>query len=645
MATACKHSACLSAVIDVQFCGVDVESPKCELPFRAGTKFSLEVTEPSTAGLFVKITIDGRAEGLSGAIWGLSKEGDCGPRTGIEVNAYYPVYPSLNDRVFCEVWTDECPFCEDEREAVAEALERERATRRKTIESLEKNLSELELQVENTTRAYHSRFRQLKQQATDNEQKLAAALKENAVLASTVCYRESDCGHLRQQLAEAAGRQKKLDEQQLHATALQNTLRSRIQQLEKTKATVAPEDDARVAKNTQLASTIQSLEEKLGQRKKAAKEAADREAALVEQRAAFEKELDALKSKLSTEKTRSSSLQRQVADHEKAVRESRKEATERERKLAAVQRENAAFVEQKKQLEAEIAALKLAAEKQAGVAGELAAASEKLESAEKAKAACTEQNEQLAAVLEAQQAASEAAAAEKLALEEEMKALLSRIAELEQPAEGSAPADVRLPAAFGAMRAAGFLTDFRLVVDGEKILVHRPVLAQKSAFFDSLFRSQPTVAEYAVEGIGREIVERLVDFVYGRRLLGLKKGAHELYAAARRFQIGSLLDECSRVLKAGISSENAVALLALAARHDDHELAAAVVEFVEANGGKFRLLAAIPPQAFKDDRETFKKILKWLNHEGTDSRSGGEQPLSSEGDSRASSEFERSEAQ
>ncbi|KAI6239729.1 hypothetical protein M3Y99_00539000 [Aphelenchoides fujianensis] len=353
MATACDHPAALPCVQSVDYRGVDVQSPKTSLPFRPGTKFSLVLKKLTSVEQAVKIAIEGLPVGLKCAIWTLSTDDDFTPRVNVKPNKYCPVYPSLNDRVFCKVWPEECPFCKEEQEASAKALEREEATPRKATESVENEPSEERVQAEC---ALLSRIRQLEREAADGEQKLAAALQEN---------------------------------------------------------------DARVAKNAQLASTIQSLEEKLGERKKAAKEAADREAALVEQRAAHEKELDGLKSKLSNERTRSSSLQRQVADHEKAARESRKEAAERERKLAAVQRENAALVEQKKQLEAEIAALKLAVEKNAGVAGELAAGNEKLESAEKANAACLEQNEQLAAVLEAQQAASEAAAAEKWALESE----------------------------------------------------------------------------------------------------------------------------------------------------------------------------------------------------------------------------------
>ncbi|KAI6239739.1 hypothetical protein M3Y99_00540100 [Aphelenchoides fujianensis] len=365
MATACNHPAALPCVQSVDYRGVNVRGFKCELPFRPDTKFNLGVTkrrDPKKKQL--RIAIDGAADGLKGELWIVDAHSDqLVSRWSAQLNKNYVVPLSSNQSVFCKLWPEECHFCREEQEASSKALEREEATPRKTTESVENEPSEERVQAEC---ALLSRIRQLEREAAESERKLAAALQEN---------------------------------------------------------------DARVAKNTQLALTIQSLEEKLGERKKAAKEAAERETALIEQRAALEKELEALKSKLSKEQTRSSSLQRQVADHEKAVRESRKEATERERKLAAIQREasrpslsffiNAAFAEQKKQLEAEIAALKLAVEKQAGVAADLAAASEKLESAEKTKAACMEQNEQLAAVLEAQQAASEAAAAEKWALEDE----------------------------------------------------------------------------------------------------------------------------------------------------------------------------------------------------------------------------------
>ncbi|KAI6226262.1 hypothetical protein M3Y99_01309900 [Aphelenchoides fujianensis] len=369
MAAACNHPAALPCVQSVDYRGVNVRGPKCDLPFRPGTKFLLGVTkrrDPKKKQ--VRIAIDGPADGLKGELWIVDTHSDqLVSRWSAQLNKNYAVTLSADHRVFCKVWPEECPVCKDEAAQQETDHREELKALRSQLKQSEDDASEQRLQAENSQKALQSRIRQLEREAAESERKLAAALQEN---------------------------------------------------------------DARTAKNTQLASTIQSLEAKLGERKKAVKEAADRETALVEQRAVFEKELDALKSKLSKEQVRSSSLQRQVGDHEKAARESKKEATERERKLAAVQRE------QKKQLEAEVAALKLVVKKNAGVAEELAAASENLERVEKAKAACTEQNEQLAAALEQQEAASEAAAAEKAAMENELEALLSRIFELEQPAEG-----------------------------------------------------------------------------------------------------------------------------------------------------------------------------------------------------------------
>ncbi|KAI6221013.1 hypothetical protein M3Y99_01569400 [Aphelenchoides fujianensis] len=397
MAAFCKHSTFLSAGFDVQYHHCGVQSPKCELPFRPGTKVSLVVTNvlnvPSEKD--VKIAIEGSAMGLKGEIWAGNSIGNehffC---ANAEFNTNYRLSLGYSDRVFCKVWLDECPFCKAGAKQ-KEAHEKKLQTLCSQLNQLEDRFSEQRLQAENTLK---SRIQQLEQEAADNERKLAAAGNENAVLAST----------------------------------------------------------------------IQSLELKLGERTEEAK-------SLIEQRFVLAGKVNDLKSALASEQTHSSSLQRQIEDLEKA-RKSKEDAVELERELAAVQRENAAFVERKKQLDAGIAGLKRALEENAGMADEMADVHEKLASAEKAnaasnaknkelnakiseltaalektaeaaeelaavneklarveneKAACMEQNEQLAAALEAQQTASEAAAAEKLAAEGEKAALLSKVARLE----------------------------------------------------------------------------------------------------------------------------------------------------------------------------------------------------------------------
>ncbi|KAI6243084.1 hypothetical protein M3Y99_00157900 [Aphelenchoides fujianensis] len=67
MTSACRHR--LVPDCYVVYRGGDFASEQVELPFRPGTKFSLEVTKPADSlAMDVKIVIEGSAEGLKGGI-------------------------------------------------------------------------------------------------------------------------------------------------------------------------------------------------------------------------------------------------------------------------------------------------------------------------------------------------------------------------------------------------------------------------------------------------------------------------------------------------------------------------------------------------------------------------------------------------
>ncbi|KAI6216270.1 hypothetical protein M3Y99_01827700 [Aphelenchoides fujianensis] len=173
--------------------------------------------------------------------------------------------------------------------------------------------------------------------------------------------------------------------------------------------------------------------------------------ASVEQHSVFECQVNGLKSIFASEQTRSSSLQRQVDEHEGEISKLNEEAAKGEGELAAV-RQGSDLVKQEKQLIVEGA--------------------------------------DLTAALEEHDAAITDAGVEKLALKKKIKALRSQFADSHK--NGGAPADDRMSTAMWEIHKAAFLTDFRLLVDGESIPVHRTVLAFKSAFFDSFFaRSRP----------------------------------------------------------------------------------------------------------------------------------------------------------
>ncbi|KAI6238320.1 hypothetical protein M3Y99_00701900 [Aphelenchoides fujianensis] len=188
MAPSCEHSDSLSDIHSVEYGGVDVESSKCDLSFRPGTKLSLVLTKkPEREAPRVKIAIEGSTENLRGKIWYPSeKDGEIDTTHSncswnVQLNTEYRVPLALKHRVFCKVWTDNCPLCKADAEQKAD-YEEVFQTFLSQLKQSENRLSEQRLQAKNLQKALESRIRQLKQAAVDNERKLAEVLQENETL-------------------------------------------------------------------------------------------------------------------------------------------------------------------------------------------------------------------------------------------------------------------------------------------------------------------------------------------------------------------------------------------------------------------------------------------------------------------------------
>ncbi|KAI6230490.1 hypothetical protein M3Y99_01057100 [Aphelenchoides fujianensis] len=177
MAVSCKHRAFLSTDVYVQYCGESVQSPKFELPFRPGTNVSLVLTkEPHLSNAYVKITIEGSANGLKAKMWVLDEEGrDLVPRWNAQLNKDYWTSGLLKHRVFCRLWTDDCPLSTHDAEQKA-AHENELQTLRSQLKQSEDRVAVQQLQTRVSQNVLQSRIQQLEQGAADNERKLAAEI-------------------------------------------------------------------------------------------------------------------------------------------------------------------------------------------------------------------------------------------------------------------------------------------------------------------------------------------------------------------------------------------------------------------------------------------------------------------------------------
>ncbi|KAI6226357.1 Spop-1 protein [Aphelenchoides fujianensis] len=216
-------------------------------------------------------------------------------------------------------------------------------------------------------------------------------------------------------------------------------------------------------------------------------------------------------------------------------------------------------------------------------------------------------------------------AEQRLEAENTQKALASRIHQLEQGATNN---ERKLAAAADENAALQstlrLLSDFRLVVDGQELPVHRAVLAEKSAFFETIFRENPQATEFVVDGFTRVIVERIVEYCYKGHVREMADYPVALYHAARHFQMVALEDACSEAICAGLTADRAAELLVAAARDDDSRLAKLAIDFAaETPDGKLDLLLSDPVQSLvPDELAAYKRIVEWMELKRTAERLG-----------------------
>ncbi|KAI6243081.1 hypothetical protein M3Y99_00157600 [Aphelenchoides fujianensis] len=350
MAASCKHRAFLSSVHSVQNRGADVRSSKNILLCRPGTKFRLVLTKQAdTRALHVKIAIEGPAEGLKAEMWVLNAEGGEHIRPtllNLQHNTGYWVSALLNHRVFCKVWTEECPLCKQAKQNA----DHEKALQsfRSQLKQSKTRLSEQRLQSENSRKALESRIKQLEQAAVDNERKLAAVVDENESLKKETEESAAKISELTAALAEEKEARELVVATNVAAATLENELLrldSRIDSLKKRLAKqresaentqkqlrfrIRAMEEKAVAKKRNYGSILSALQSKCGRLQEEAKIAAESQAELTDRCSSFEKEVEELKSALADEQTRFSALQQ---EHRAEIEAERKERAD---ELAAV---------------------------------------------------------------------------------------------------------------------------------------------------------------------------------------------------------------------------------------------------------------------------------------------------------------------
>ncbi|KAL7506841.1 hypothetical protein ACHAXN_004063 [Cyclotella atomus] len=115
-------------------------------------------------------------------------------------------------------------------------------------------------------------------------------------------------------------------------------------------------------------------------------------------------------------------------------------------------------------------------------------------------------------------------------------------------------------------------SDVTFIVDGQPVHAHRNVLAKRCEHFAAMFRSgmreSEQGAEIPIPNITRPVFLLILEYLYTDSVKIELEHAVDLYIASDLYQIATLRDMCSVVVKRGIGTENAAYLLQQA--HDAH---------------------------------------------------------------------------
>ncbi|GIY22808.1 hypothetical protein CEXT_285101 [Caerostris extrusa] len=128
------------------------------------------------------------------------------------------------------------------------------------------------------------------------------------------------------------------------------------------------------------------------------------------------------------------------------------------------------------------------------------------------------------------------------------------------------------------------LCDVKLRTGAETFPAHWFILSARSPVFRAMFQSD--MKEKAqdcihIEDADADTVRRLLLYMYTDECGDLQwESASLLYAAADKYQILSLKDECSFFLKANLDAANACEALMIADLHHDEHLKSTTSEFI-----------------------------------------------------------------
>lgn len=125
------------------------------------------------------------------------------------------------------------------------------------------------------------------------------------------------------------------------------------------------------------------------------------------------------------------------------------------------------------------------------------------------------------------------------------------------------------------------LTDAILTCEKQILCVHKNVLSANSSVFTSLFTENSRVI--SAENLKPNILHKILTFMYTNHLEDFEKDIYELYSAAHKYQVLTLMQYCIEHLKIIMSTVNIYEILMLADTYNIIDLFSAVETLIQNN--------------------------------------------------------------
>ncbi|WAR26269.1 KLH10-like protein [Mya arenaria] len=182
------------------------------------------------------------------------------------------------------------------------------------------------------------------------------------------------------------------------------------------------------------------------------------------------------------------------------------------------------------------------------------------------------------------------------------------------------------------MRQTGMFCDATICIPGETktLPVHRAIMSSCSEYFRSLFTNglQETLQnEVSIHDISVKMMELLIDYAYTKEVLITPDNAVELFAAADRFNVLGLLQDCIDFFATEIAMENCIGFLRFARHYNNKQLKDICWVFItshftmisESSEEFVQLTADELLEIIKDDKlsvrsedDVFNAVIRWI---------------------------------